>query len=310
MNVPTPAVKQPPNQKTVERRPFLKSQHQFVLICLIPALLFYLAFRFYPLAQAFFMSFHDWRLLGGEQEFVGLRNYNTILTDPLVHKVIGNTLTFAIFTTLGTTIISLLVALILNPIRWGNSLLRLMFFLPVMTSTIAIATIWLWLYQPRFGLFNYLLRGVGLSPVSWLTSPKTAMMSIIIMSVWAGIGFYVVIFLAGLRNIPKDYYEAAVIDGASTPGLVRYITIPLLSPVLTFVFVTSLIGGFNVFQQVYLMTRGGPLDSTRTIALHIFDYAFGRMQMGIGTSMAFVLFAIVLVFTIVQMRLRRTDWEY
>ena len=296
----TPAVKQP----------LIKSEHQFVLICLIPALLFYLIFRFYPLAQALVMSFHDWRLLGTEQKFVGLQNYVTILSDPLVHKVIGNTLTFAIFTTLGTTIISLLVALVLNPIRWGNSILRLLFFLPVMTSTVAIATIWLWLYQPRFGLFNFLLREVGLSPVSWLTSPKTALMSIIIMSIWGGIGFYVVIFLAGLRNIPRDYYEAAVIDGASTIALVRHITVPLLSPVLTFVFVTSLISGFNVFQQVYVMTRGGPLDSTRTIALHIFDYSFERLRMGIGTSLAFVLFAIVLLFTVVQLRLRRTDWEY
>ena len=165
------------------KRPLIKSEHQFVLICLIPAMLFYLIFRFYPLAQALVMSFHDWRLLGTDQKFVGLQNYMTILQDPLVHKVIGNTLTFAFFTTIGTTILSLLVALILNPIRRGNSLLRLLFFLPVMTSTIAIATIWLWLYQPRFGLLNFLLRGVGLAPVSWLTSPKTAMMSIIIMSI-------------------------------------------------------------------------------------------------------------------------------
>jgi multiple sugar transport system permease protein len=135
------------------------------------------------------------------------------------------------------------------------------------------------------------------------------MPSIILMSVWAGVGFTMTIFLAGLRGIPRSYYEAAEIDGASGLQQVRYITIPLLTPVTAFVVVTGLFGGFNVFQQVFLMTRGGPLDATRTLALHIYDYAFLRLFMGTAASMAFVMFALVIVMTIVQLRVQRTEWE-
>jgi multiple sugar transport system permease protein len=286
-----------------------RAERRFIVAGIVPALLFYLVFRFYPVGYAFYMSLHDWKLLSQVQTFVGLDNYVHLFRDPLFLKVVINTFYFAIASTILTAIISLVIALILNPIGWGSTLLRLIYFLPVMTATIASATIWLWLYQARFGLLNQLLALVKLPPVLWLISTTWAMPSIILMSVWGSIGFNVVIFLAGLRGIPKEYYEAAAIDGASALQIARRITVPLVTPVLAFVLATSLIGGFNVFQQVYLMTRGGPQDATRVLALHIYDYAFLRLFMGQAAAMAFVLFAIVLTMTVLQTRLQRTDWE-
>jgi multiple sugar transport system permease protein len=286
------------------------AEYRFVATILIPAVLFYAAFRFYPLGFALYMSLFDWKLLRAEQFFVGLDNYATIFADPLFLQVIRNTLYFAFGSTLLGSTLALILAIILNPIQRGSAVLRLIFFLPVMTSTIASATIWLWLYQTRFGLLNQLLVAVQLPRVQWLISPEWAMPSIILMSVWGGVGFTMIIFLAGLRGIPTVYYEAASIDGATEVQQVRFITIPLLTPVVAFVLVTGLIGGFNVFQQVFLMTRGGPYDSTRTLALHIYDYAFLRLFMGQAASMAFVMFALVMVMTVIQMRIQRTDWEF
>jgi multiple sugar transport system permease protein len=285
------------------------AERRFILLSLVPALVFYTIFRFYPVVYAFYMSLHDWQLLRKAQIFVGLDNYITLFTDPLFLQVIGNTFYFALGVTLLSTTLAVILAILLNPIKNGSVLLRLIYFLPVMTSTIAIATIWLWLYQPRFGLFNQALSLVGLPRVPWLLSTRWAMPSLILMSVWGGVGFNMVIFLAGLRSIPSTYYEAAAIDGASGFQMAWFITRPLLSPVITFVLVTSLISGFNVFQQVYLMTRGGPQNSTLVLALHIYDYAFLRLFMGQAASMAFVLFAMVIVMTVLQMRLQKIDLE-
>ena len=286
-----------------------QAEYRFIAAVLIPAFVFYTVFRFYPVGYAFYMSLHDWKLLRVQQFFVGLDNYGTVLADPLFQQVVLNTFYFALGTTLLGTLVALGLAILLNPIQLGSSLLRLLYFLPVMTSTIASATIWLWLYQTRFGLLNQLLVAVGLPRVPWLQSPDWAMPSIILMSVWAGVGFTTIILLAGLRGIPSAYYEAASIDGASSLQQVRHITVPLLAPVLAFVITTGFITGFNVFQQVFLLTRGGPYDSTRTLALHIYDYAFLRLFMGRAASMAFIMFALIIVMTLLQMRLQRRDWE-
>lgn len=286
------------------------AERRFIVISLVPALIFYAIIRFYPLGFAFYISLHDWNLFGGQQPFVGLENYSVLLTDSLFFKVMWNTLyrTFA-GTFIGATL-ALVVALILNPIRRGSVLLRLIYFLPVMTSVIASATIWRWLYQARFGLINQVLALMGLPQVLWLQSTKWAMPSIIIMGIWAGLGFTVVIFLAGLKGIPAEYYEAAAIDGASRLQMAWRITLPLLKPVVSFVLITGIIGGFSGgFQAVFIMTGGGPLDSTRVLAMHIYDYAFQRLFMGMAAGMAFILFALVLVMTLVQFRIQRVDWE-
>ncbi len=287
-----------------------RAEMRFIIAGLVPAFLFYAILRFYPLGYAFYMSLHDWQLFNPIRPFVGLQNYAAILSDPLFRKILTNTLYYAVGTSVILTVLPLLLSLVLNPIGRGSTLFQLLYFLPAVTSTIAISTIWLWIYQPSFGILNQLLGLLNLPQSPWLTAPDSAMPAIILMSVWGGVGFNLIIFLAGVRGIPTMYYEAAAIDGASGIQQFRHITVPLLSPVITFVLVTGMIGGFNVFQQVYLMTQGGPLDATRVLALYIYQTAFQDMAMGRAASMSFILFAIVIVFTVVQLRLRRIDWEF
>jgi multiple sugar transport system permease protein len=286
------------------------AERRFITIILVPALIFYAIIKIYPIGLAFFISLHKWSIFGGDQPFVGVENYQTLMKDPLFYKVMWNTMyrTFA-GTFLGAAA-SLIMAIILNPIKRGSTFFRLIYFLPVMTSVIATATIWRWLLQSRFGLVNQLLSLIGLPPVLWLQSTTWAMPSVILMGIWAGLGFTMIIFLAGLKGIPSDYYEAAAIDGATRLQMARYITMPLIKPVLSFVLITGVIGGFSGgFQAVLIMTGGGPLDSTRVLAQHIYDYAFQRLLMGSAASMSFVLFAVVLVLTLVQFRIQRVDWQ-
>jgi multiple sugar transport system permease protein len=298
-------------QRLSERGSSIRAaERRFITIILVPALIFYAVIKIYPIGLAFFISLHKWSIFGGDQPFVGLGNYQTLLEDTLFYKVMWNTMyrTFA-GTFLGAAA-SLIMAIILNPIKRGSTFFRLIYFLPVMTSVIATATIWRWLLQSRFGLINQLLAMIGLPPVLWLQSTTWAMPSIIMMGIWAGLGFTMIIFLAGLKGIPPEYYEAAAIDGATRWQMARYITMPLIKPVLSFVLITGVIGGFSGgFQAVLIMTGGGPLDSTRVLAQHIYDYAFQRLLMGSAASMSFVLFAVVLVLTLVQFRIQRVDWQ-
>lgn len=274
-----------------------------------PAILYYLLMRYYPVLRTLFLSLTDARLLAPEVRFIGLQNFATILADPVFRQVLWNTTYYAFATTLLTTALAIAVALVFDPIRRGAGLLRLIYYLPTVTSAIAIATIWLWFYQPRFGLFNQILSMLGLPPVIWLNSLEWAMPSLIIMSVWGGVGFAALILIAGLQGIPTSYVEAALIDGASSAQVAWYIKLPLLSRVITFVFVTGIIGSFQVFQQVYLMTSGGPLNATRVLALEIYQEAFQNLKIGLAASIAFVLFVVVGILTVVQLRLQRNDWE-
>jgi multiple sugar transport system permease protein len=223
--------------------------------------------------------------------------------------VLWNTAYYAFVTTTITTVLALLLAFVFDPIRRGVGLLRLIYYLPTVTSAIAIATIWLWFYQPRFGLFNQVLAFFGVAPIGWLRSVEWAMPSLIIMSIWGGVGFSTLIFIAGLQGIPSSYIEAALIDGASAGQVAWHIKLPLLSRVITFVYVTGIIGSFQVFQQVYLMTGGGPLNATRVLALEIYQVAFHHLRIGQAATVAFVLFAVVGVLTVAQLRLQRSDWE-
>lgn len=274
-----------------------------------PAILYYLSLRYWPVLQTMLLSMTDAQLMTKDYNFIGAQNFIAIFTDKVFLKAIGNTTYYAFMTTILGTLLALILAFILNPIPHGNSLLRMLFFLPQVTSAIAIATIWLWLFQARFGLLNELLGLLGLSPIPWLASPKYALNSLILMALWGGVGYSSIIFIAGIRGIPRDYFEAARIDGASPLQMNLFITLPLLSRVITFIFVTGIIGSFQVFQQVFLMTRGGPLDSTRTISLMIYNTAFTRMRIGESASMAVVLFVIVSILTVVQLRMQRSDWE-
>jgi multiple sugar transport system permease protein len=285
------------------------NQKIFIAIPVILVIAHVIFESYYPVAQSLYMSFHEWHLLGGRKAFVGLENYRTHLTNPLIWKILQNTVVYAFAVTFGGVFLGFTVAVIMYPIRHGNTFLRVIYYLPAMSHAVANATMWSFLLSPRFGLLNAALRAVGLPGRQWLGEIPLAMISLIIMSYWGGLGGSTVIFYAGLKGIPRAYYEAAMIDGANGLQQVRYITFPLIAPVFTFMTVTGLMGGFASFVSVYLMTGGGPLDSTRVLGLEIYLLAFRRLWMGQATALAFILFAIVFTLTLVQLRLRRTTWE-
>jgi multiple sugar transport system permease protein len=233
---------------------------------------------------------------------VGLSNYVRLFTTPLVWQIFGNTLYYtAVIVPVGAAL-ALGLALALNRGLRGIVVLRSLYFLPVISSTVAVSLVWGWLYNQQFGLINYLLSLVGITGPAWLADTTTAMPSIIIMSIWKGLGYNMVIFLAGLQGIPQELYEAAKIDGAGAWARFRYVTWPLVSPTTFFVVVLSTIAAFQVFDQTYVMTAGGPAYSTTTLALFIYQNAFQWFHMGYAAALSYVLFLAVAAVTLIQFR--------
>lgn len=267
---------------------------------LTPASLVMILFIFVPVIMAFYLSLFDWDLIS-PRTFVGLSNYARIFQNSDFYIAVRNTLHFVLVQLPLDFGISLGIALLLNQKIRGLSIYRTVFFTPVITSTVAISAVWLWLYDPFDGLFNYLLELIGAGPIGWLNDPKWAMFSVIIMSVWKGLGYNVVIFLAGLQNIDGSLYEAAAIDGAKRWQQFRYITLPQLSPTMYFVLVMGVINSFKVFTQIDVMTPGGgPLKSTMVIVYLIYMRAFNSFHFGEASALSVLLFLFILSLTLLQ----------
>jgi ABC-type sugar transport system permease subunit len=267
-----------------------------------PSLVLLLVFSAVPLLFAFYLSFHGWNLLEPAKPFVGLGHYIELASDGLFWNAAKNTAIYALYVPL-TMACALGVAILLNRSIKGVALLRAIFFLPYITSFVAISIVWQWMYDPNFGIFNWVLGLFGLGPFPWLNSPSTALLALIIMAVWIHIGFQMVIFLAGLQAIPNELYEAAMIDGAGPWRRFWRITLPMLKPTTFFVLVTSIIGSFQVFTFVYVMTEGGPLHATDVIVYHIYQNAWQFLRMGYASAMSWVLFAVIFAITLIQFRL-------
>jgi len=240
---------------------------------LLPVLIIIIAFHVLPMVMALVVSFFEWDLIGSPK-LIGFHNYARLFSDPLFKKSLINTAIYALTSIPLIIFLSMFIAILLNnPIK-GIGVYRTIYFLPVITSINAVALVWNFIYNPEFGLLNKVLAGFGLEPVRWLQNPKTAMMAIVVMSVWKGLGSNIIIFLAGLQNIPKQLYEAATLDGANVFQQFRHITWPLLTPTTFFITVMSVIGSFQVFSQVYMMTpRGGPLKSTMVVVYYLYRKA-------------------------------------
>jgi multiple sugar transport system permease protein len=249
------------------------------------------------------ISFTDWNILQ-PPHWVGLSNYVRLFSTPLNWQVFGNTLYYTGVIVPVSTALALGLALALNRGPRGIVLLRSLYFLPVISSTVAVSLVWGWLYNQQFGLINFLLSVVGITGPAWLADTRTAMPAVIILSIWKGLGYNIVIFLAGLQGIPQELYEAAKIDGAGAWAQFRYVTLPLVSPTTFFVVVLSTIAAFQVFDQTYVMTGGGPAYSTTTLALFIYQNAFQWFHMGYAAALSYVLFAAVAVVTLVQFRVQ------
>lgn len=274
---------------------------------ILPAVIFYSVFFVFSIGFGLWVSFREWDMLTplDKTRFIGLGNYTYLFTrDDLFLPVLRNTLVFAVGSVLVSTAIALLLAVTLqrNPRR---GLWRTLYFLPMVTSVVAIANIWRYLYDPNFGLLNGLLSVLHLPGLRWIDSSALAMPSLIVVSVWATIGGALLLFAAGLEGIPSMYYEAGRLDGCSAWQEFWYITLPLLRPTLLFVLITGFINGLQSFALTMIMTGGGPVNSTRVLALYMYETAFQNFRMGRASAMAFVLFLIIFVITLVQLRIFR-----
>ncbi len=271
-------------------------------------LLFYVVIRFYPTADAFWLSLHDWNLLS-DMEWAGMSNFGRLAADPEFWQVFWNTFQYLLLGTPISLVIAFTIAYYLDQVRFMHGFIRALYFLPFLTTAVAMAWVWRWFYQPvPVGVFNNILAELGIAQQPFLRSTSQALPSVLAPAIWAGLGFQVIIFLAGLRAIPQSYYEAARIDGVSRLTILWEITIPLLKPTIVFLVVFSSIGFLRIFDHVFNMTTndpGGPLNSTEPLVLMIYDTAFNGFQMGYAAAQTVVLFLVLLVVSLIQLRILR-----
>jgi multiple sugar transport system permease protein len=272
-------------------------------------IVFFSVIRFYPAIESFGIAFTEWNLLSPAR-YVGLDNFRRMWSDPVFWISFKNTFLYLIIGTPLSLGLSFAIAYYLDQVRFGHGLIRALYFIPHLTTSVAMAWVWRWFYQPPpVGLFNNILNVVGLDTQPFLRSTSQALPAVIAPATWAGLGFQIVLFMAGLRAIPSTYYEAARIDGAGKWMILREITLPLLRPTVVFLVVISSIGFLRIFDTVYNMTdngAGGPLNSTKPLVLYIYESAFRSYRMGYAAAQTLVLFIILLTISLVQLRLMRT----
>jgi multiple sugar transport system permease protein len=266
---------------------------------LLPSLVGTLIFLIIPALSSLGLSFVSWDLISDIKP-AGLANYERLINDPVFMRTLTNTFYYAIASVPIAIVLSLGLALLVHQKIKGLVIFRTMYFLPVISSSVAVAIVWRWVLNKDYGFVNTGLELVHLPAPDWLGSMVWSMPSVIIVGVWKEIGYFMVLFLAGLQGLPKDVYEAAAIDGANKWQSLRYITLPLLSPTIFFVFIISIISAFQVFDIPYIMTEGGPGDSTTTIVLYLYRQGFQFFRMGYASAIAWVLFIIILLFTLFQ----------
>ena len=288
----------------------MSSEARAALILLTPALAVIGLFFLLPAVAALGLSVTDFDIyaLGDIHNirFVGLRNYNELLHNRVFWKALVNTMYFTFVGGPLTVIVSLAAALLDNArLARFKSFFRTVFFAPVVTTMVAVAIVWRYLYHPRFGLLNRLLDVVHIAPIDWLGDPRWAMPALIILSVWKNFGYTMIIFVAGLQSIPGDLYESARIDGASALQQFRHVTLPMLAPTFLFVGIITGISFLQLFAEPYVMTRGGPLDSTLSVVMLMYEQGFRWWNMGYGAAVAFILFILIAAGTLIQFSLQR-----
>jgi len=275
---------------------------------LAPALILIGVFFFVPVIAGFVLSVTDFDLYSiadpRNARFIGLRNYSHLLTDPVFWKALSNTAYFVAVGAVLSVSTSLASALLVNAkLVRAPGLFRSVLFAPVVTTLVAVAIVWRYLYHPRYGLLNYVLGGIGIHPIDWLGDPHWAMPAIILFAVWKSFGYNMLILLAGLQSIPQELYEAARIDGASRVQQFRYITLPSLAPILLMVSILTIAGHFQLFAEPYVMTQGGPLQSTVSVLYFMYEEGFKWWNLGSASAVAFVLFLFIFAVTALQLRL-------
>lgn len=273
------------------------------VVLLTPTLLVLGVFTIYPIVYSGYLSLLDWDGLSIERRFVGWANYVKLWQSGDLGNSIWATLLYTAGVTVGGLVAGLSIALLLDRVLRGATVYRAIYFLPVVTATVAVAVVWKLLLDPGAGYVNVVLRGLGMSPPSWLRDPDWAMPAVILVGIWKRIGFNVVVFLAGLQAIPRDVYEAAEVDGASGWVLARNITIPLIAPMTLLVAIMGVIDSFLVFDQIFIMTGGGPVGSTETLGLLLYRHAFRYFDLGSASAIGWVMLVLTAGISIVQWRM-------
>lgn len=272
---------------------------------MLPYIIFFCLFIAYPLIFSFILIFHRWNIVT-PMEWIALRNFFRMFQDPLFARAIINTLVFLVLHIPLQIVIALIFAVLLNSAIKFRGLFRSVYFFPVVVSGVVVTILWAQLYSYESGLFNHILTTIGLPAVPWLIDPGFAMPSIAIMATWKNVGLYIVLFLVGLQTIPAYLYEAARIDGASGKDQFLNITLPMLNPTIVVIFILSTIGGFSLFIEPYIMTGGGPMNSTLSAMLYIYNQAFSFNHMGYAAALGFVFALIILSVVMLQRKVLET----
>lgn len=293
------------------RPPGHAAQMRFVAITLTPIMLLFFVFAFLPIGISIFLSFYRYSPLDMNSPFIGIRNYTfAFATDLTYQKSLFNTFKYVLLSVPLNIVISLPIAIALNRITHFKALFRAIYFVPAITTIVAVSLVWVYIFDPQAGLLNALLGALGLPKHSWLGEPQTALYSVMVVAVWQDLGYNIIVFLAGLQTIPRTFYEAAEVDGADNWQKFRHITVPLLSRTTLLVVVLTTISYMQVFIPMQVMTHGGPLNSTRTIVLHIWDQAFQYLKMGYASALSVVLMLMLGLIALIQFKTIRSDWEY
>ncbi|MCL4250095.1 MAG: sugar ABC transporter permease [Anaerolineae bacterium] len=283
--------------RTAPRFSYKTTAYLFVL----PYLIFFLAFRLGPALVGLGMAFTNWRIVG-QPDWVGFSNFEAMTRDTRFLDALRNTAVFTVLTVPLLIIVGLALAIFMNQPRRGRTIGRVAVFIPYVLMSTVVGVLWTWMLERDFGLVNSYLKYLGIAPVPWLLNENVALYGIILTTIWWTVGYSMVLFLAGLQDIPEELYEAARIDGASPWALFRFVTIPLLSPTIFLVALLSIINSFQVFDQAYVMTSGGPGTSTLTLVQYVYTAAFQFSRMGYGAAIAVVLFVILIAIALIQAR--------
>jgi multiple sugar transport system permease protein len=289
-----------------------RTKRRWAYAFLVIPIVYYAVIRFYPTFYAFFLSFTDWNIVSKEKNLIGFSNYIKMWQDSLFWKTLQNTGKYVIFGLPSSLVLGFILAYNIDKAKIGSELFKSIYFVPYITSMVAVAWVWRWLYQPApIGFFNRILINMGMPQQKFLFSQSQAIFAIITTTIWADIGFQMIIFLAGLKGISQDYYEAASLDGAGKIALLRHITLPLLKPTTIFLVVTGTIRYLRIFTQVLNMTyqgEGGPLNSTKPLVLYIYNSAFRDFDMGYASAMTVILFLFILAITLFQLKVMKSEY--
>lgn len=290
-----------------------KKQHPFAIVFILPSFILYTLFVIVPTLGSVYLSFTSWDGISEDIRFIGFANFIEIWNSPRVHNALKNTLIMTVSLVILENIAAIAMALMVDKVKWFKNLFRSIFYFPTLLSGIVMGFVWAMILNYNFGVVNQMLNAAGLGSwaVDWLGDPNYAMLSVILSTVWKGAGYYMIIYLAGLQGIPAELSEAASIDGANGWQQFRYITFPLLAGSVTVCMVLSMISALKIFDQIAVMTDGGPGFATETLTYIIYKVGFGELRQGFGTALAMMLFIIILIITIIQVKiLRKREVQY